>query len=67
MSARLIPASRAVPGDLVFTHDTEGDVYHVGLYVGPGKALAAIDPASGVNYQSIWDPNMTTYGSFTHT
>jgi cell wall-associated NlpC family hydrolase len=67
VSARLIPASRAVPGDLVFTHDTEGDVYHVGLYVGPGKALAAIDPAEGVNYQTIWDPNMTTYGSFTHT
>ncbi|MFN2560178.1 MAG: C40 family peptidase [Jatrophihabitans sp.] len=67
VSARLIPASRAVPGDLVFTHDTEGDVYHVGLYVSPGKALAAIDPAEGVNYQTIWDPNMTTYGSFTHT
>lgn len=67
VSARLIPASRAVPGDLVFTHDLEGDVYHVGLYVGPGQAFAAIDPAEGVNYQTIWDPNMTTYGSFTHT
>jgi cell wall-associated NlpC family hydrolase len=67
VSARLIPASRAVPGDLVFTHDTEGDVYHVGLYVSPGKALAAIDENSGVNYQTIWDPANTTYGSFTHT
>jgi cell wall-associated NlpC family hydrolase len=67
VKARLIPASRAVPGDLVFTHDTEGDVYHVGLYVSPGKALAAIDENSGVNYQTIWDPANTTYGSFTHT
>jgi cell wall-associated NlpC family hydrolase len=67
VSARLIPASRAVPGDLVFTHDTEGDVYHVGFYVSPGKAFAAIDENSDVNYQTIWDPANTTYGSFTHT
>ncbi|MBN9618453.1 MAG: C40 family peptidase, partial [Actinobacteria bacterium] len=66
-AARLIPASRVQPGDLVFTHDSEGDVYHVGIYVSPGKALAAIDTAQGVNYQSIWDPAATTYGSFTHT
>lgn len=66
-AARLIPASRVRPGDLVFTHDSEGDVYHVGIYVSPGRALAAIDEAEGVNYQSIWDPADTTYGSFTHT
>lgn len=66
-AARLIPASRAVPGDLVFTHDSEGDVYHVGIYVSPGLSVAAIDPASGVDYQRIWDPANTTYGSFTHT
>jgi cell wall-associated NlpC family hydrolase len=66
-AARLIPASRAVPGDLVFTHDTEGDVYHVGIYVSPGRSVAAIDTDEGVNYQQIWDPADTTYGSFTHT
>lgn len=66
-AARLIPASRVQPGDLVFTHDSEGDVYHVGIYVSPGKALAAIDESQGVNYQSIWDPAATTYGSYTHT
>jgi cell wall-associated NlpC family hydrolase len=65
--ARLIPASRAVPGDLVFTHDSEGDVYHVGIYLSPGKTVAAIDENSGVNYQTIWDPSSTTYGSFTHS
>ncbi len=65
-AARLIPASRAVPGDLVFYHDTEGDVYHVGIYLSPGRTVAAIDENSGVNYQTIWDPSSTTYGSFTH-
>jgi cell wall-associated NlpC family hydrolase len=65
--ARLIPASRAVPGDLVFYHDTEGDVYHVGIYLSPGKTVAAIDESEGVNYQMIWDPSSATYGSFTHS
>jgi hypothetical protein len=64
--ARLIPASRAVAGDLVFTHDSVGDVYHVGIFVKPGLAVAAIDESQGVNYQNIWDPSSTTYGSFTH-
>jgi cell wall-associated NlpC family hydrolase len=67
LRARLIPAARAVPGDLVFYHDTEGDVYHVGIYLSPGKTVAAIDESSGVNYQTIWDPSTATYGSFTHT
>lgn len=64
--ARVIPAARAVPGDLVFYHDSEGTVYHVGIYLSPGKTVAAIDEAEGVNYQSIWDPSTATYGSFTH-
>jgi hypothetical protein len=66
-AARSIPASRAVPGDLVFMHDNLGDVYHVGIYLSPGKTVAAIDTASGVDYQTIWDPSIVTYGSFTHT
>ncbi len=33
-----IPASRAVPGDLVFYHDSTGSVYHVGIYLSPGQA-----------------------------
>jgi cell wall-associated NlpC family hydrolase len=65
--ARLIPASRALPGDLVFSFDSVGDVYHVAIYVSPGKALAAIDEAHGVNYQTIWNPASVTYGSLTHT
>jgi hypothetical protein len=66
-AARLIPASRAVPGDLVFMHDQVGDVYHVGIYLSPGKTVAAIDESRGVDYQTIWDPTIVTYGSFTHT
>ncbi|WP_375474978.1 C40 family peptidase [uncultured Jatrophihabitans sp.] len=66
-AARLIPASRAVPGDLVFYHDEQGDVYHVGIYLSPGKTVAAIDEQEGVDYQPIWDPTTATYGSFTHT
>jgi NlpC/P60 family len=66
-AARLIPASRALPGDLVFYHDNEGNVYHVGIYLSPGRTVAAIDEAQGVNYQTIWDPSAASYGSFTHT
>lgn len=65
-NARLIPASRARPGDLVFYHDNVGNVYHVGIYLSPNNTVAAIDPAEGVNYQSI-DWGSATYGSFTHS
>jgi cell wall-associated NlpC family hydrolase len=65
-AARLIPAARAVPGDLVFYFDTEGNVYHVGIYLSPGRTVAAIDTQEGVNYQAIWDPTTAAYGSFTH-
>jgi hypothetical protein len=64
-AATLIPASRAVPGDLVFYHDSHGSVYHVGIYVSPGVSYAAVDPANGVRVQQIWDAT-ATYGSFTH-
>jgi cell wall-associated NlpC family hydrolase len=64
-AARMIPAVRAVPGDLVFYHDNTGSVYHVGIYTGPGMTVAAVDPAHGVRAQSIWDAT-ATFGSFTH-
>lgn len=65
-AARLIPASRAVPGDLVFYHDSVGHVFHVGIVTGPADSIAAIDPQEGVAHQHIWDTT-ATYGSFTHT
>jgi cell wall-associated NlpC family hydrolase len=65
-AAHLIPASRAVPGDLVFYHDGVGSVYHVGIYTGPGQTIAAIDEQEGIAAQPIWDPASATYGSFTH-
>ncbi|HEX8094805.1 C40 family peptidase [Jatrophihabitans sp.] len=64
-AARMIPAARAVPGDLVFYHDNTGSVYHVGIYTGPGMTVAAVNPANGVKVQPIWD-STATYGSFTH-
>ena len=64
--ARVIPAASAVPGDLVFYHDSTGSVYHVGIYTGPGMTVAAIDTAEGVNYQSIYSSTWATYGSVSH-
>jgi cell wall-associated NlpC family hydrolase len=65
-AARMIPAVRAVSGDLVFYHDSTGYVYHVGIYTGSGMTVAAVDPAEGVRAQSIWD-STATFGSFTHS
>jgi cell wall-associated NlpC family hydrolase len=65
--ARVIPQSRAVPGDLVFYHDGTGSVYHVGIYLGGNLTVAAIDEQQGVDYQTIWDPASATFGSVTHT
>lgn len=66
-AARVIPASRLVPGDLVFYHDSEGSVYHVGIYTRPGMSIAAIDEAEGVNHQSVDETSWSvSFGSFTH-
>jgi len=64
--ARMISAGRAVPGDLVFYHDSQGNVYHVGIYVSPGLTYAAVDEAEGIKVQPIWDSS-ATYASFTHS
>jgi cell wall-associated NlpC family hydrolase len=64
-AAHKIPASRLVPGDLVFYHTGLGYVHHVGIYLSPGMTVAAIDPAEGIDYQPI-DTSSATYGSFTH-
>lgn len=66
LAAHMITAGRAVPGDLVFYHDNNGNVYHVGIYVSPGVTYAAVDEAEGIRVQPIWD-DTATYGSFTHS
>jgi cell wall-associated NlpC family hydrolase len=66
-SARRIPASRAVRGDLVFWYDSVGDVYHVGIVVKPGLSFAAIDTQEGINYQDTTWTTSLSYGSFTHS
>jgi cell wall-associated NlpC family hydrolase len=65
-AAHAIPSSRVRPGDLVFYFDGTGDVFHVGIYLSPGKTVAAIDEQEGVNYQTIWPGTPHSYGSFTH-
>ena len=64
--ARLIPASRAVPGDLVFYHDNVGACTTSASTSGRTTPSRRSTRHEGVNYQSIWDPGSATYGSFTH-
>lgn len=66
-AARLIPMSRALPGDMVFYSSSVGEIYHVGIVSGPGLSVAAIDPAEGVNWQRFGADGQTFFGSFTHT
>ena len=55
------------PGDLVFyhVHGHRGRVFHVGMFVSPGRTVAAVDPAEGVTWQRIRYSD-ATFGSFTH-
>jgi hypothetical protein len=62
---RRITLSYARPGDLVFFHDGNGYVFHVGVYEGSNMMVAAATPQDGIRYQSIWSSNVT-YGTITH-
>lgn len=42
------------PGDLVFTYDGDGRIYHVGLYEGDGVMWAATKSGDVVRRQRIW-------------
>ncbi|MFE3144324.1 NlpC/P60 family protein [Streptomyces scopuliridis] len=57
-----IPASRGVgalkPGDLVFfAYDPESDgtIYHVGIYLGDGQMVNAARPDTKVRTEAVWD------------
>lgn len=41
-------------GDLVFFHDSSGGIYHVGLYAGSGRVLAATHTGDYVRLETIW-------------
>jgi cell wall-associated NlpC family hydrolase len=66
-----IAKSAAIPGDLVFFHDTSSPgsyVYHVGVYEGGNSMMvAAATPSQGVVFQSFtWGGNTVTFGTITH-
>jgi cell wall-associated NlpC family hydrolase len=65
-----ISHAAALPGDLVFFHDTSNPdsyVYHVGVYEGGNYMVAATTYGQGVQLQSFtWAGNTVTFGTITH-
>jgi cell wall-associated NlpC family hydrolase len=60
--------SAAWGGDLVFFHETSDPnsyVYHVGIYEGGNRVVAAADPAEGIRAESIYSSDVT-FGTLTH-
>jgi cell wall-associated NlpC family hydrolase len=57
-AVRNIPASQAVPGDLVFFVTSKGYAYHVGIYVGNGKVLHSPKHGQRVRIATIWSRNV---------
>lgn len=47
-----ISGSSLRKGDLVFWHNSSGDIYHVGIYADYGKMLAATKPGDVVRWQN---------------
>jgi peptidoglycan DL-endopeptidase CwlO len=67
---RRISKARAQSGDLVFFHDSSDPnsyVYHVGIYEGGGRMVAATTYGEGVQWQSFaWAGDTVTFGTITH-
>ncbi|MCU1658998.1 MAG: hypothetical protein JWO57_3654, partial [Pseudonocardiales bacterium] len=61
---RIIPASLARPGDLVF-YLGGGGAYHVAIYAGGGMQYAAATPRDGIRYQHVWS-SAVQYGTDWH-
>ena len=60
--------SAAWGGDLVFFHETSDPnsyVYHVAIYEGGNKVVAATTPAGGIKAESIYSADVT-FGTITH-
>lgn len=50
-----IPVSQAQPGDLVFWGPSSGVTHHVGIYIGNGQFIHALQPGDKVRVTSISD------------
>jgi cell wall-associated NlpC family hydrolase len=65
---RMESRSAAWGGDLVFFHvdsDPDSYVYHVAIYEGDGHIISATDAVGGIEWQTIWSPDVT-FGTITH-
>lgn len=51
---QLVSYSAKQAGDLIFWGDGPGDFYHVGIYIGGGKMIAAPTEGDVVKIQSVW-------------
>ncbi|TWE22821.1 NlpC/P60 family protein [Prauserella muralis] len=53
-AVREVAKSDKRPGDLVFFHNSDGSVYHVGIYAGGNQLWAAPESGDVVRKQDIW-------------
>jgi cell wall-associated NlpC family hydrolase len=51
---QLVPYGAKQPGDLIFWGDAPGDFYHVGIYIGSGRMIAAPTEGDVVKIQYVW-------------
>ncbi len=56
-----IPYEQLQPGDLIFYRHTDGDVHHVGLYLGAGKMVHAPDVGEPVQIGEVLFPGNDYY------
>ncbi|PZS35366.1 MAG: hypothetical protein DLM58_03880 [Pseudonocardiales bacterium] len=63
-TVKLILASQARPGDLVF-YMSGGTSYHVAIYAGNGMQYAAATEQDGIVYQHVWS-SAVQYGTTWH-
>jgi len=54
-----IPRQDAEPGDLMFSHDSSGRVYHVAIYAGDGQIWDSSRPGETVAKRDIWTSNIS--------
>jgi len=63
-AVRLISASQARAGDLVF-YLSGGSAYHIAIYAGNGMQYAAATTQDGIRYQHVWS-SAVQYGTDWH-
>jgi len=54
-----VSAENARPGDLMFSHDSSGRVFHVAIFAGDGKIWDSPRPGETVGKRAIWTQRYT--------